>query len=195
MKYLLQPAPLSILPLRYHKLLHSCVLPSLLASCFIALVAQIKIPFYPIPMTLQSFAIALIALISPCRVAISAVVLYLSYVAVGLPVCASGIGGVAAFAGPTVGFLWGFIPMSGAIAWLMERYQPKAILVRVLFSFLGGSLLFLLGLMHLSYLFGLKLAIQVGLTPFIVVESAKYMLAAYLSTWLGHTYTPFKAHL
>jgi biotin transport system substrate-specific component len=185
MKDLLQITRNWFIAIRYNKVLNNIWVQAFCASWLIVVGAHIKIPFYPVPMTLHTFFIALLALVMPWPTAVNAVIFYLFYAAIGLPVSATGNNGIAAFLGPTAGFLWGFVLMSGSISWLMQRYQPKTTWFRLVFAFLGGCLLFGAGISYLAHLFGWQAAIKGGLLPFVFSEPTKYILAAYLSTLLS----------
>lgn len=80
-------------------------------SLFIALAAQVQVPMYPVPMTLQTLAILIVGLTYGARLGALTLVAYLAEGAMGLPVFAGGANG-AAFAGPTAGFLLGFVGMA-----------------------------------------------------------------------------------
>lgn len=80
-------------------------------SLFIALAAQISVPMIPVPMTLQTLAILIVGLSFGARMGALTVVAYLAEGAMGLPVFANGMNGLA-FAGPTAGFLVGFVGMA-----------------------------------------------------------------------------------
>lgn len=82
-------------------------------SLFVALAAQVQVPMFPVPMTLQTLAILIVGLTYGARLGALTLVAYLAEGAMGLPVFAGG-GNGAAFAGPTAGFLVGFVGM----AWL-----------------------------------------------------------------------------
>jgi biotin transport system substrate-specific component len=189
MKKLLQITETWIIALRHHKLLNNALVHTFCASWLIALGAHIKVPFYPVPMTMHTFAIALIALLTPWSTSVSAVILYLSYAAIGIPVLASGNGGISAFSGPTAGYLWGFILMSTAISLLTQWYKPQGAIIRFVFVLLGASLMFGSGLIHLTHLFGWEAALKGGLLPFVFSEPTKYALAAYLSVFIRDQFT------
>ncbi|MEM7055336.1 MAG: biotin transporter BioY [Bacteroidota bacterium] len=159
------------------------------ASWLIALAAQISVPFYPVPMTMQTFAIALVALLTPWSTAIGAVLLYLSYAAVGLPVLAGGNSGLLGLTGPTAGFLVGLVWMSGVIAALTQRYKDRAIWVRFGFVLTGSLCAFVPGLSLLTHLFSWEVAFKTGLLPFVFSEPAKLALAAYLSVFIQNKYS------
>ena len=82
-------------------------------SAFVALAAQVEVPMYPVPMTLQTLAVLIVGLSFGARMGAATLLAYLAEGAMGLPVFAGGTNGVA-FAGPTAGFLVGFV----AMAWL-----------------------------------------------------------------------------
>ncbi len=80
-------------------------------SAFIAVAAQISVPFFPVPMTLQTLAILIVGLSFGARLGFATVLAYLLEGAAGLPVFANGGAGLAYMAGPTAGFLVGFLLM------------------------------------------------------------------------------------
>jgi len=77
-------------------------------TAFIALAAQISVPMLPVPMTLQTLAILMVGFTFGARLGAATLIAYLAEGAMGLPVFANGMNGVA-FAGPTAGFLVGFV--------------------------------------------------------------------------------------
>lgn len=158
------------------------------SSWLIALGAYVVIPFYPVPMTLQSFAIALIGLLVPIEVAIGSVSLYIGYAAMGIPVLQGGAKGIAALLGPTAGYIVGFFVMIAIISWLMNIYPTSGVFKRLLFTFFGGAVLFLPGISYLAHLFNWNMAIKTGLLPFIFSEPVKYTLVVYLSMLLQGKY-------
>src|SRR5215217_6916383 len=82
----------------------------ILGTVLITICAKIQVPVWPVPVTLQGFAIAALAAAFGLRIGVATVALYLLEGAFGLPVFASG-GGLAYFMGPTGGFLLGFLLM------------------------------------------------------------------------------------
>ncbi|MFY8106942.1 MAG: biotin transporter BioY [Elstera sp.] len=87
----------------------------LVGSLILALSAQISVPMYPVPMTMQTYAVLIIAALGGWTIGLGAIVAYLIEGALGLPVFANGGAGLAYMTGPTGGFLLGFL-LSGAIA-------------------------------------------------------------------------------
>ena len=86
------------------------------ASLFIAVAAQISVPFYPVALTMQTLAILLVGFALGARMGAAAVLAYLAEGALGLPVFTNFNNG-AAFFGPTAGFLVGFV----ALAWIAGK--------------------------------------------------------------------------
>lgn len=91
-----------------------------LGSLLIAAAAKVNVPVWPVPVTLQSFAIAALAAAFGMRIGVATVAAYLLEGAMGLPVFATG-GGIAYLVGPTGGFLLGFIAMAAVIGYAADR--------------------------------------------------------------------------
>ena len=89
------------------------VMMVLAGSAFIAVAAQISVPMLPVPMTLQTLAILMVGFAYGSRLGAVTLLAYLAEGAMGLPVFANGMNGLA-FAGPTAGFLLGFVAMAWA---------------------------------------------------------------------------------
>lgn len=83
-------------------------------SLFIAVAAQISVPFFPVPLTLGTLAILIVGLSFGARLGAATVLAYLAQGAAGFPVFANGGAGLAYMAGPTLGFLLGYV----AVAWI-----------------------------------------------------------------------------
>jgi biotin transport system substrate-specific component len=167
-------------PSRYHQ-----VALILLGSLLIAISAQIQVPFWPVPMTMQSFMVLMIGATYGWRLGGATIAAYLIEGAVGLPVFAGLAGGAQHLVGPTAGYLAGFV-----IGAMVSGYLTGLGLGRTVMSalgvFLAGVLaIFALGLAWLSVQFGIEKAIAVGLMPFILSEPTKIALATVLlpSCW------------
>jgi biotin transport system substrate-specific component len=121
------------------------VLMILGGTFFVAMAAQISVPMFPVPMTLQTLAISIIGLTFGARMAGLTLLAYLAEGAVGLPVFAEFSFGPAALIGPTAGFLWGFVAMAWLTGFLVERGLGKGF-VRLFFAaFIPATLLFIPG--------------------------------------------------
>lgn len=147
----------------------------MLFAVLTALAAQVSIPMVPVPMTLQSLAVVLAGGVLGPRRGVAAMGLYLAAAALGLPVLSDGRSGIAALAGPTAGYLVGFI----LAAWTSGEAGRRGWLTRpvpgiALFS--ATHLLILLpGAAWLALDIGWTAALAGGFTPFLigaVVKSA-----------------------
>jgi len=154
---------------------------ALAGTALLVLSAKIKVPFWPVPMTMQTFAVLVIGMAYGWRLGAVTVALYLLEGAAGLPVFTGtperGIG-VLYMVGPTGGFLAGFVVGAAISGWLAEQGWDRSV-VRTLGAMLAGeAAMFALGLGWLTYLFGATKAIEFGLAPFVWAEIFKIALAA-----------------
>lgn len=166
----------------------------ILASALLAVAAKISVPFFPVPMTMQSLAVVGLGLSLGARRGALAVVLYLAEGAAGLPVFAGTPGqstGVAYMIGPTGGFLAGFVITAFVAGWLAERGWDNGVWRTGLAALFATTLMYVPGLLWLGTIagFGSKL-LAIGLYPFIPGDLMKTALAALLVTTLVR---PFKA--
>lgn len=159
----------------------------IVGTALLTLAAKINVPTWPVPVTLQTFAVAVLAAAFGWRVGVATVVAYLLEGAVGLPVFATG-GGMAYLTGPTGGFLLGFIPM----AWVIGRAADLGASGRVVMlgfaMLIADALLFVIGfawlVMALSALKGvaptavLASAFDGAIKPFVVWDILKMIFAA-----------------
>ncbi len=146
-----------------------------IGSWVIALSARVNVPMVPVPMSMQTFAVLLIAALSGRNLAGQTVLAYLAQGAAGLPMFASGAG-LAYMFGPTGGYLLGFLVAAILVGALADRgwnARPLGLTASVL---AGHAVIFALGVAWLSTLMpGLTAAIAAGFTPFIpgmVVKTA-----------------------
>lgn len=151
-----------------------------LASVVTALAARIEIPlpWTPVPVTGQTFAVLLSGAVLGARRGFLAQALYLAEGAGGLPVFSGGVAGVAKILGPTGGYLMAF-PLAAAITgFLAERGWDRRFVTTYAALLLGSAVIFAGGLLWLSrFVPGDRLA-AVGLLPFIPGDLLKSALAA-----------------
>ena len=94
------------------------------ASLLVALAAQVSIPMWPVPISMQTLAVLMVGFVLGSRAGVAALGLYLAYGAAGLPVFAGGKAGLAwLLAGPTTGFLFGFVLMAFVAGLAGDRGQ------------------------------------------------------------------------
>lgn len=142
--------------------------------------AEIHLPFTPVPLTLQPFAVFLIGAALGSRRAALAMLLYLAEGTAGMPFFAGGASGPAHLIGPTGGYLFGFVPSAFVIGWFAERgwdrTPPRAFL-----AMLAGSIvLFACGLTQLAAFVPRGHVLSAGLYPFVVGDLLKMAAAAAL---------------
>lgn len=138
-------------------------------SCFLALLSQLAIPlpFTPVPLTLQTFAIFVLGGVLGGRRAMCCVVAYLIQGCFGLPVFAGGKGDILWFFDCKAGFLISFILAAYLIGKMLEK-RPHVHFVYLLFSLtLGQIVISLLGMAWLSLYVGLSNAFLFGILPFL----------------------------
>jgi biotin transport system substrate-specific component len=145
-----------------------------------AVAAQIQLPMWPVPLTMQTFAVLLVGAALGAKRGALSLSLYLALGAAGLPVfsAAKSLTGVL----PTAGYIIGFVAAAGLVGFLAARgFSSTPIKVAV--SFTAGSLvIYGFGVVGLMIALGLDLvsAISVGVIPFLVGDAAKALLAAAL---------------
>ncbi len=152
------------------------------ASLLLTLSAKVQVPFYPVPMTMQTLVVIGLGLaLGPVRGA-AAVALYLLQGALGLPVFAGtpekGIG-LAYMMGPTGGYLLGYLPAALLAGWLAKRGWDRNPLSAMAAALLAGAVIYVPGLLWLGSVIGFdKPVLALGLYPFIPGDIAKAVLAA-----------------
>jgi biotin transport system substrate-specific component len=150
---------------------------ALLGAAALTIGAKVQVPMYPVPMTLQTYVVMVIAMAYGWKLGAATVGLYLLQGAIGLPVFASG-GGLAYMAGPTGGYLAGFLVATLAMGWLAERGWDRKLWLSIPAMALGTVVFFALGVAWLSALIGVEQAIAAGLLPFVPGAVVKLALAA-----------------
>ena len=154
------------------------VLLAVLGSAFLAVLAQIEIPFYPVPQTMQTLGVMVIGMTYGWRLAGSTIALYLVEGAVGLPVFAGGAS-AAALVGPTAGYLFGFVLGGMVMGWLAERGWDRNPITAIAAMVLGDAVVFALGWAWLAYFIGdAGKAFELGVLPFLFGDACKIALVA-----------------
>jgi biotin transport system substrate-specific component len=158
------------------------------ASLFAALTAvgsYLSIPIGPVPLVLQNMFVYLTGLLLGSRWGLASMGIYLLAGACGLPVFAGGLGGVGRLAGPTGGYLIGYLPVVYVIGVISERTRPRA-LFDVAAMVVGTLILYALGVSWLKLLTGLALlkTITLGMLPFLPGDALKIAAAALIASAL-----------
>ena len=143
--------------------------------------AKIQVPFYPVPMTMQTFAVLVIGMAYGWKLGGATVALYLAEGAAGLPVFAGtpekGVG-LAYMAGPTGGYLAGFVLAAGIAGRLGEKGWDRSIPMTLAAMVIGTVIIFAPGYVWLALLIGSEKAWAFGVLPFLLGEVFKIALAA-----------------
>lgn len=147
-----------------------------IGTAIIAALSQISLSIGPVPFTLQTLAIGLVACLYKPKEAIASVALYLTLGAIGLPVFAGFSGGFAALVGPTAGFLWGFL-VYAALTSALTRSDSSPVTV-FLACLLGTTVCFLIGSSVFKLVSGASWSDTLAWTvlPFILPDLAKIAL-------------------
>lgn len=149
----------------------------LTGSWLIAASSWVSVPMHPVPMTLQTFAILLVAGLAGARLAAASVITWLAQAAIGLPLLADGAGGLDSFSGPTAGYLAGFVIAAFACGWLTEMPRLRGWFAMTLVFFAGHAIILTAGWLRLSSLIGLEAAWASGVEPFLIGAVLKSTLA------------------
>ena len=156
------------------------VLLALVGSAVLTLSARLSVPFWPVPMTLQSLAVLLIGAGFGLRLGAATVALYLVEGAIGLPVFAGtpmhGLG-LAYMMGPTGGYLIGFLVAAALVGFFAERGADRSVPKLLGAMALGHVVLFAFGYAWLAHLLGKDIAFTAGVEPFILGTAVKTLLA------------------
>ncbi len=151
---------------------------ALFGSLLLTVSAKVQVPFYPVPMTLQTLVVFLLGIAYGPRLAVATVAFYLAQGAIGLPVFAGtpekGIG-LAYMMGPTGGYLLGFAAAAAVAGWTAER--SRGALTTALGIAAATATIYLLGAGWLAAMVGVEKALALGVVPFLLGDVVKLALA------------------
>jgi len=158
------------------------ILIVLFGSLALTISAKIKIPFYPVPMTMQTFIVLFLGIAFGYKIGVATVGLYLFEGILGLPVFSNspekGVG-LIYFTGPTMGYLIGFLFATFFAGYLNLNKNVFVIFVKLIASV---SIIYLFGVIWLGILIGWdKPIIQLGVTPFLLAELFKILILTLLT--------------
>lgn len=153
-----------------------------LGSALMALSAKVNLPLPYVPMTLQTLVVLMIGAAYGSRLGSATMIAYLAEGAMGLPVFAGPIGGIAPLVGPTAGYLYGFVLAAFVIGWFAERGWDRNVVLLFAAMAVGHVVIFITGFGWLAYGIGLgsTKAWLVGVAPFIAASVVKNALGATL---------------
>ena len=153
------------------------ILIAIAGTLLLTISAKIKIPFYPVPMTMQTFVVLFLGIVLGPKIGLLTVSLYLFEGMFGLPVFAGtpekGIGFIY-FTGPTMGYLIGFL----IAAYFSGSFKYNKGLINTFFKLMFSvSFIYIFGLLWLGFLIGWdKPVFQLGAQPFLLAELFKILI-------------------
>ncbi len=158
------------------------ILIILVGSIVLTISSKIKIPFYPVPMTMQTFVVLFLGISFGYKIGLATIGLYLLEGIAGLPVFSNsperGVG-IIYFTGPTMGYLIGFFSACYIASLIKSSDSYFQILNKLILSV---STIYILGILWLGYLIGWdKPILELGITPFLLAEIFKITLLLILS--------------
>ena len=158
------------------------ILVIFLGSILLTISSKIKIPFYPVPMTMQTFVVLFLGMSFGYKIGLATVSLYLLEGIIGFPVFSNspekGVG-IVYFTGPTMGYLIGFL----FATFLAGYFNYKKNIIDIFFKLLiSVSTIYILGVFWLGSLIGWdKPIFALGVTPFLLAELFKILLLTLLA--------------
>ncbi len=151
-------------------------------SILLAISAKVKIPFYPVPMTMQTFIVLLLGVSFGYKIGLATIILYLMEGIIGLPVFSNsperGVG-FAYFTGPTMGYLIGFLSACFFASFVKKNDNYFVIFLKLILSV---STIYILGVLWLGTIIGWdKPILSLGVYPFLLAEIFKILILTLLS--------------
>ena len=151
---------------------------AIIGSFLLIVSAKVQLPFYPVPMTMQTLVVLLIGMTYGPYLAAVTISLYIIQGVMGFPVFAGG-GGIAYIVGPTGGYIIGFLISATFLGLLANRGWGKTWKTSALSMIAGVFIIFLSGISWLSVYIGFEAAILKGFIPFIYADCLKIIIASF----------------
>ncbi len=149
---------------------------------FLALAAKIRVPMWPVPITMQTFAVLTIGAGLGLRLGLITLLGYIALGAAGVAVFSGDSAGVAYLAGPTGGYLVGFVVAAATMGLLARRGWDRSVTGMAGAMLIGTAIIYAFGLAGMSVLFladkGAAWVLQYGMLNFLVGDALKLVLAA-----------------
>ena len=153
-----------------------------IGSIALTISSKIKIPFYPVPMTMQTFVVLFLGIAFGSKIALATIALYLLEGILGMPVFSNspekGVG-LIYFTGPTMGYLIGFLFAAFLSGYINLNTKLYLILIKLILSV---SVIYILGMLWLGILIGWdKPIFELGAKPFLLAELFKILILSLLA--------------
>jgi biotin transport system substrate-specific component len=149
------------------------------AALLLGAAANISIPTYPVPFTLQSLAVLLIGAFLGRKLGALAILQYLFLGAMGLPLFANGSGGIMALASPSSGYLYGYVFSAYLAGFAAEKGYDRHFILGLIAFACAHQLLFVFGVVYLMGYLHITFidALEVGYFPFVGIDALKFIIA------------------
>jgi biotin transport system substrate-specific component len=148
-----------------------------------ALCSQIVIPLQPVPVTGQTFGVLLVGALLGTRRGAASMLTFIGMGAVGLPVFAGGAAGLSRLAGPTAGYLVGFVIAAPLVGFFSRLGWDRRVGSTALAMAIGTAVIYLCGVIWLSTFVGWSQVLATGVAPFLIGDTLKLALAAVALPW------------
>ncbi len=157
-----------------------------IGTMVLAISAKVQVPFYPVPVTMQSFVVLLIGAGFGWRLGMATIALYLfEGLALGLPVFAGETAGIAYLLKPSMGYLFSYLVAAGVVGFMAERGFDRTPLKALLMMSIGAVLILSIGAGWAVYVIGVQKVWAFYVAPFLYGDAVKVALAAAIlpATW------------
>lgn len=152
---------------------------ALIGTALLAISAKIQVPFYPVPITMQSFVVLVLGAACGWRLGAATIALYLvEGLVFNIPVFALPTAGPAYLASPTIGYLFSYLPAAALVGYLAEKGWDRSVSKALLMMAAGAGLILTIGAGWLAYRIGVDKALTFGVMPFLAGDALKLGLAA-----------------
>ncbi len=156
---------------------HQFLIKVILANAILVALSKVAIPFYPVPLSLETLAFMLVGSFCDRNVAIGASIAYLLEAFIGIPVLHSSMAGPSVFVGTTAGYILGFLVISCICSSTMIIANNR-LLNQIILLAIGEGAMFTMGVAFLSLHIGFEAALVFGLFPFILGDLCKILTVA-----------------
>jgi len=154
------------------------VLLALLGNLALVVSAKVQIPFWPVPLTLQTLVVLALPLVLGRNLGVAAVSAYLLEGIAGLPVFAGAQAGLLYVVGPTGGYLAGFFVAAWVLWEIMNQFNVRSVPKALVLMLVGNGLIYALGTTWLSQFIGWGRVLEVGVLPFLAGDAVKIAVGA-----------------
>jgi len=152
-----------------------------IGALLVGIFAQVKIPlpFTPVPLTGQTFAVLLVAAALGSKRGAASMAFYVALGAIGLPIFAGGASGMAYFSGATLGYLIGFVLAAFVVGLLAERGLERSVRTSIIPFLVGTVIIYACGVLWLALILdSVGKALAAGFVPFVIGDVIKLIAAA-----------------